>query len=36
MQQRIFNNERIREVEKYMQQHKEVGFDELLSAKNHQ
>lgn len=36
MQQRIFNNERIREVEKYMLQHQEVGYDELLSAKNHQ
>lgn len=36
IQQRIFNNERIREVEKYMQQHREVSYDELLSAKNHQ
>ena len=36
MGQEIFNNERVKAVEKYMQQHREVGYDELLSAKNHQ
>ena len=34
MGQRIFDNERVMEVEKFVQLHPEVGFEDLLSAKN--
>ena len=36
MGQRIFTNERVVEVERYMRQHREVGYEELLNAKNNQ
>ena len=34
--QRIFTSEYVVEVEKFVRQHPEVGFEDLLSAKNHQ
>ena len=36
MEKRIFTSEYVVNVEKYMRQHRDVGYDELLSAKNHQ
>ena len=36
MGQRFFDNEQVLEVEKFVQQHPEVTFEDLLCAKNHQ